>query len=174
MSREPGWEEFSPGSTRTSCLNKGLPLGVLVGWGSAGQTAPSSSHSPKKPCWMPSQPPPSSSSKSKDATTSDADPKKGRSHHHTSQTAGQAARLGGGRSKCDNDGFWWSDSQLLPDQLSPLPASPCYWNTFYVIPQITSCNRIFLVVTLSNARSTPKSDVSLKVTFQDGSFKVIL
>ena len=83
-----------------------LPLGVLVGWGSAGQIAPSSFHSPKKAYWMPSHPPPSSSSKSKDVTTRAVDPRKSRSHHHTSQTAEQAAPIGGGRSKCNNDGFY--------------------------------------------------------------------
>lgn len=46
-----------------------------------------------------------------------------------------------------------------PCQISHCPlyllAPTCCWNTSYIIPQITSCNRIFLVITLSNANSIP-------------------
>ena len=94
--RETGWEELSPESPRMGCQadTVGSAYCLRISW-----TGGPRSNPPKTPCSMASHLPPSCSSTSKDINTRAAGPRKGRSHHHTSETAGHAAPISGGRRK---------------------------------------------------------------------------
>lgn len=73
--------------------NRELLLGVLVGWGSAGQTAPSSSIPPRNHAECLPTLPLLPQVKARMLPTRDADPKEGRSHHHTLKLLGKLLLL---------------------------------------------------------------------------------
>lgn len=106
----------------------------------------------KTPCLMASHSTPSFSSMSKVINTTGCRQRKGRSHGPTSECCLLLEVAG---ERCDNGSFPSPRSNLAISPIAPYTCLNLLWNTLHVIPQMTSCNKILLVITLSNASSTP-------------------